>query len=86
MGRDLYVSAETRMNVTGDGLCDEQGPIPTFGPVQTDEHGRIVMSDEEAEARRAAAARAMAVIGNISDETDVDTVWDDVFRGLKGAG
>jgi hypothetical protein len=86
MGRDLYVSAETRLNVAGDGLSDEQGPIPAFGPVETDEHGRIVMSDEEAEARRAAAARTMKAIGNISDETDVDAVWDDVFRGLKGAG
>jgi hypothetical protein len=38
-----------------DGLADEQGPIPAFGPARADEHGRVVMTDEEWEARRDAA-------------------------------
>ena len=40
-----------------DGLADEQGPIPAFGPARTDEHGRVVMTDEEWEARRDATLR-----------------------------
>jgi hypothetical protein len=76
MGRDIHMH---------DGLCDEQGPIPVFGPVQTDEQGRIVLSDDEWEARRAASVRALKAIGDITDETDTDSVWDDVFRGLEGA-
>jgi hypothetical protein len=68
-----------------DGLSDERGPIPAFGPARTDESGRILMSDEEHEARRDAAIRAMAAIGGITDETDTDEVWAEVFRGLEGA-
>jgi hypothetical protein len=36
-----------------DGLADALGPIPAFGPARTDAHGRIVMTDEEWEARLA---------------------------------
>ena len=68
-----------------DGLSDERGPIPAFGPVRTDENGRILMSDEEIAARRDAAIRALAAIANITDETDTDEVWDEVFRGLERA-
>jgi hypothetical protein len=66
-----------------DGLSDERGPIPAFGPVRTDENGRILMSDEEIAARRDAAIRALATIANITDETDTDEVWDEVFRRLE---
>jgi hypothetical protein len=68
-----------------DGLSDERGPIPNFGPARTDESGRIVMSDEEQAARREAAIRALAVVGQITDETDTDEVWAEAFRGLEGA-
>ncbi len=40
-----------------DGLSDERGPIPVFGPAGTDRHGRISMTDEERDARRDAAIR-----------------------------
>ena len=33
-----------------DGLTDERGPIPAFGPAKTDASGRLVMSREEREA------------------------------------
>ena len=66
-----------------DGLSDEHGPIPTFGPARTDQHGRIVMTDEEQAARRDAIIRTLRVIGDITDETDTDEIWDEVFRGLK---
>jgi hypothetical protein len=68
-----------------DGLSDEEGPIPAFGPARTDEHGRVMMSDEEWAARRNAAIRALRAIGDITDETDTDEIWDDVFRGLTEA-
>jgi hypothetical protein len=67
-----------------DGLSDEQGPIPAFGPARTDDLGRVIMTDEEWEARRQAAIRALRVIGDITDETDTDEIWDEVFRGLRG--
>jgi hypothetical protein len=66
-----------------DGLSDERGPIPAFGPVRTDENGRLVMSDAEQAARRDAAIRTLAAIAKITDETDTDEVWDEVFRGLE---
>ena len=68
-----------------DGLSDEQGPIPAFGPARTDKHGRIVMTDEEHAARRDAIIRVLRVIGDITDETDTDEIWDEVFRGLREA-
>ena len=49
------------------------------------ESGRLLMSDEEAAARRDAAIRALAAIRGITDETDTDKVWADVLRGLEGA-
>ncbi len=82
----LDVTGEDRERVNWslwDGLSDEQGPIPAFGPVCTDANGRILMSDEEHQARRDAAIRALAAIAKITDETDTDEVWDEVFRGLQ---
>ena len=66
-----------------DGLADDRGPIPTFGPIRTDEHGRIVINDAEEVARRDAIIRALQAVGNITDETDTDEIWDQVFRGLR---
>jgi hypothetical protein len=35
--------------------------------------------------RRDAAIRALKALGEITDETDTDAIWDEVFRGLEGA-
>ena len=68
-----------------DGLADERGPIPSFGPARTDQSGRVLMTDEERVARRDAAIRALAAIGQITDDSDTDERWSDAFRGLEGA-
>ena len=73
-----------RGQVNDDGLADEQGPIPAFGPAQTDSQGRIVLTDEEWEARRSASIRTLKAIADITDETDTDEVWGEVFRSLQG--
>ncbi len=67
-----------------DGLADEQGPIPTFGPARTDDRGRIVMGEPEKEARRAAAIRALGAVGRITDETDTDEVWRETSERFEG--
>ena len=41
------------------------------------------MSDAEQEARRDTSIRALAAIASITDETDTDEIWDEVFRGLE---
>jgi len=43
------------------------------------------MSDEERRERSEALQRALDEIATITDETDTDEIWDDVFRGLKAA-
>jgi hypothetical protein len=68
-----------------DGLADERGPIPVFDAARTNANGQILMSDDERAARRDAAIRALAAVAGITDETDTDEVWADVFRGLEGA-
>ena len=78
------------MNLNGDqppphdGLCDEQGPIPVFGPVMLDEHGCIVMSDEERRARGAAAVRALKALAKLPD-TDPPGTDEAVMRGIDAA-
>jgi hypothetical protein len=77
------MSARTR--TTGrppEVLADAAGPIPAFGPAAVDERGRIVLANEEWEARRAAALRALDAIAAITDETDTDETWREVFRGI----
>jgi hypothetical protein len=66
-----------------DGLSDEKGPIPTFGPAITDENGRLVIDEEESKARSDAIQRMLSVIRNITDESDTDEVWDEVTRALE---
>jgi hypothetical protein len=65
-------------------LSDSEGPIPTFPPVAIDPvTGRMLpMSDEERAARRAAAIRAIKAIRQITDETDTDERWREVYRGI----
>jgi Zn-dependent peptidase ImmA (M78 family) len=50
-------------------LSDEQGPIPRFPPITTDEQGRIIpMSDEEWAARSSAMSRVLKIAGNRTDD------------------
>lgn len=65
-------------------LADEQGLIPEFGPVKTDELNRIVMSEEEREARRAAALRLLAVFDQLPDD-DPTEVEEEMMRGIDAA-
>lgn len=51
-----------------DGLRDEQGLIPAFGPVRLDDQGHIVMSKEEQPARAEAAVRMLKVIEQRPDD------------------
>ena len=53
---------------TPDGLCDEQGPIPTFGPIRLDDQGRIVISEEEIEARAEAGLRMLRALAFMPDD------------------
>ena len=65
-------------------LCDEEGPIPMFPPVAVDPAtGRILpISDEERAARRSASLRATRAISQITDETDTDEIWQEVYRNI----
>ena len=51
-----------------DGLSDDQGLIPAFGPVRLDDQGRIVMSEEERRARAEAVVRVLKVIEQRPDD------------------
>jgi hypothetical protein len=51
-----------------DGLRDEQGLIPAFGPVRLDDQGHIVMSKEEQRARMAAGIRALKALSQLPDD------------------
>jgi hypothetical protein len=70
--------------VEDEPLCDAEGPIPTFPPLPVDPAtGRLLpMFDEEQAARRAAAIRAIKVISQITDETDTDERWEEVYRNI----
>jgi hypothetical protein len=43
------------------------------------------MSDEERRERSEQLRRTLEEIDQITDETDTDEVWDEVFRGLAAA-
>ncbi len=51
-----------------DGLRDDQGLIPAFGPARLDDQGRIVMSKEERRARAEAAVRVLKMIEQRPDD------------------
>lgn len=51
-----------------DGLRDDQGLIPAFGPVRLDAQGRILMSEEERRARMAAGIRALNALHQLPDD------------------
>jgi hypothetical protein len=63
-------------------LTDANGPIPEFPPPRLDpETGRLLpISQEELDARRDAALRMLAVIGEVTDETDTDERWEEFMR------
>jgi hypothetical protein len=43
------------------------------------------MSDEERRARSESLQRTLDKMAEITDETDTDEIWADVFRGLDAA-
>lgn len=65
-------------------LADELGPIPSFPPLALDpETGRMLpISDEELAARRDAALRMLKVLDQITDESDTDEKWSEVYRNI----
>jgi len=65
-------------------LCDDQGPIPEFPVLAVDSSsGRILpISDEQRAARREAAIRALKAISEITDETDTDDRWLEIYRNI----
>ena len=67
--------------VPHDGLCDELGPIPAFGPARTDDEGRIVMGDGERLARASAAMRALKAMAKLPD-TDPPGTTEAFMRGF----
>jgi hypothetical protein len=66
-----------------DQLCDEQGPIPAFPPIQCDpKTGRMIpLSDEEWAARRSAAIRALKAIEQLPDD-DAPGIEQEIMRGI----
>ncbi len=64
-----------------DGLRDEQGLIPAFGPVRLDDQGHVVMSKEEQRARAEAAVRALKAIERMPDD-DPPEAEEEFLRAL----
>jgi hypothetical protein len=66
-----------------DGLCDEQGPIPTFPPRQLDERGRLIPLSQEARAARSAAIlRALKAVAKLPDDPGDGRRWRDAMHDL----
>jgi len=65
-------------------LCDDEGPIPEFPALAVDSSsGRILpISEEQRAARREAAIRALRAISEITDETDTDDRWEEIYRNI----
>ena len=70
--------------ITHAPLSDEEGPIPSFPPLPLDPAtGQLLpMSDEERAARRDAAIRAIKALSRMTDETDDDALWEEVYRNI----
>ena len=74
----------TLEETTHAALSDEQGVIPSFGPLPLDPAtGRLLpMSDEETAARRDAAIRAIKALSRMTNEPDDDVLWEEVYRNI----
>ena len=61
-----------------------EGPIPEFPALAVDSSsGRILpISEEQRAARREAAIRALRAISEITDETDTDDRWEEIYRNI----
>ncbi len=72
------------VSVEGTELVDELGPIPTFPALALDpETGRMLpISEEEKAARRDAVLRMLRVLHQITDDSDTDENWREVFRNI----
>jgi hypothetical protein len=85
---ELKSNANSGANGSGSNvateLVDELGPIPSFPPLALDpETGRILpVSDEELTARRDASLRMLRVLDQITDESDTDEKWSEVYRNI----
>ena len=62
-------------------LTDGEGPIPAFGPVPQDEHGRIVLSEADWRDRAEAALRVLRLLPTLPDE-DPPGVEVEMMRGI----
>jgi len=83
----LNPGAESPAPDLTSALADEQGAIPTFPPlVVNPATGRILpLSAAELSARRDAAIRTIKAIRQISDASDTEENWRDIFRGIDEA-
>jgi hypothetical protein len=86
IGRRVLVSYRD-----ADRFIRHQGRAPTMAvtseaPLIDPESGKLrPLSDEERRARAESLHRALEEIGEITDETDTDEVWAEVYRGLAAA-
>jgi hypothetical protein len=61
-------------HVSASELNDAEGAIPTFGAIPVDADGRIVVSDDEWNARADAAIRALNALRELPDQDPLDTL------------
>jgi hypothetical protein len=81
---DMMDDANSSRSVEGTELVDELGPIPAFPPVALDPKTdrMLPISDEELAARRDAILRMLKVLDQITDESDTDENWREVYRNI----
>ena len=76
-GRDREMAPAGMGSPTSEGRSRRS---PRSAPAST---AGVVIDDEEEAARREAVIRhALLPSKNITDATDTDEIWDEVFRGL----
>jgi hypothetical protein len=62
------------MSLSGHPLTPHRG---------LDDRGKLIpLRDEELRSHNAEAIRALDEIAELSDATDTEEVWDDVYRGI----